>query len=54
MVLESDKCNLYRRKNRVYLYIPTSVAQDSAFPFKFRKGYLRVRIERAKLVIEPL
>jgi len=45
MVLESSKGRLYRRKkNRVYIYVPADIARDSAFPFSFEKGYVKIRI----------
>jgi len=46
MVLESNKGRLYRgRKNRVYIYVPADIARDSAFPFSFEKGYVKIRID---------
>ena len=56
MVLESSKGRLYRRNNRVYIYLPADISRDSAFPFKFEKGYLKVRIDikNENLIIEKI
>ena len=45
MVLESNKGTLYRRNNRVYIYVPVDIARDSAFPFSFEKGHVKIRID---------
>ena len=39
-------------KNRLLIYIPASVSNDSAFPFK-KKDDVLIRIENNKLIIEP-
>jgi len=56
LVLESLKGNLFRSGNRVYIYIPADISRDSAFPFKFKKGHVKVRIEpnRDCLIIEKI
>ncbi|MEM2741715.1 MAG: hypothetical protein QXD95_06145 [Nitrososphaeria archaeon] len=53
MVLEA-KGRMYRRGNRVYVYIPTEISIDSAFPFKFEKGYVKVIIDvnNNRIIIE--
>lgn len=54
MVLESSKGTLYRRNNRVYIYVPAEISRDSAFPFSFEKGHLKIQIDKEKkrLIIE--
>ncbi|MCD6515798.1 MAG: hypothetical protein J7L07_12805 [Candidatus Odinarchaeota archaeon] len=47
MTLEG-KGRLYRKNNRVYIYIPSKVVLDHAFPFKFEKGYVKVIIDPKK------
>jgi len=51
MALEATG-RLYRRGNRVYIYIPSSISLDSTFPFDFEKGDVKVKIEGKKVVIE--
>jgi len=53
MVLEK-KGWLSRRNNRVYIYVPSEIASDSAFPFGFKKGAVRIRIDTKNrcLIIE--
>ncbi len=51
MVLESTG-RLYKRGNRVYIYIPSNVSLDSTFPFDFEKGDIKVKIDGKKIVIE--
>jgi len=38
----------------LYVYIPTEVVSDSAFPFTQEKGYVKIKIDRenSRLVIE--
>ena len=45
MVLESNEGTLYRRNNRVYIYVPADIARDSAFPFTFKRGHVKIRID---------
>jgi len=53
LVLEG-KGRLYRRNNRVYIYIPAEITLDSAFPFTFEKGSVKIRIDTRNkcLIIE--
>jgi len=53
MVLEKNG-RLYRRNNRVYIYVPAEITSDSAFPFAFGKGPVKIRIDTKKrcLIIE--
>jgi len=44
-------CNLRRRGNRVYIYIPSKLVSDDDFPFKFKKGRLKVRIKSKTLIL---
>ena len=56
MVLESQKGRLIRSDNRIYIYVPSEISRDSAFPFPFKKGYVKIRIdpEKKRLVVEKL
>jgi hypothetical protein len=53
MVLEG-RGRLYRRDNRVYIYIPSEISVDSAFPFQFQKGEVKIKIDtnNKRLIIE--
>jgi len=53
MVLEK-KGWLSHRNNRVYIYVPAEIAVDSAFPFTFKKGQVKIRIDKENrcLIIE--
>ena len=46
------KGKYWKSENKIYLYIPVQVANDSAFPFKEEKGYVKVKIDGDRLVIE--
>ncbi len=46
------KGKYWRSNSKLYIYVPFQVACDSAFPFKGEKGYLKIRIEGDKLLIE--
>jgi len=53
MVLEG-RGRLYRRDNRVYIYISSEISVDSAFPFQFQKGEVKIKIDtnNKRLIIE--
>ncbi|MEM2111847.1 MAG: hypothetical protein QXX08_08230 [Candidatus Bathyarchaeia archaeon] len=53
MVLEG-RGRLYRRNKRVYIYVPAEITLDSAFPFTFEKGSVKIRIDTRNrcLIIE--
>lgn len=55
MVLEA-KGRLYRRGNRTYIYIPSEISIDSAFPFHFEKGYVKIKIDvnNKRIIIESI
>jgi hypothetical protein len=55
MVLEG-KGRLYRRNNRVYIYVPSEISIDSAFPFHFEKGDVKIRIDinNKRIIIENI
>lgn len=53
MVIEG-KGRLYRNNNRVYIYVSSEITLDSAFPFAFQKGPVKIRIDTKNrcLIIE--
>jgi hypothetical protein len=48
------KGKFWRTDNKLYIYVPVQVATDSAFPFPEEKGYVKIRIEGEKLIVEKL
>lgn len=46
------KGKYWKSDNKLYIYVPVQVATDSAFPFRGEKGYLKVRIDGEKLIVE--
>ena len=39
---------------RYYIYVPTEVAKDSAFPFDLEKQALKVKIDGKRLIVEKI
>jgi hypothetical protein len=48
------KGKYWKSDNKLYIYVPVGVATDSAFPFRDEKGYVKVRIDGDRLVVEHL
>jgi hypothetical protein len=48
------KGKYWRTDNKLYIYVPVQVATDSAFPFTGENGYVKVRIDGDRLVIESI
>ena len=48
------KGKFWKTENKRYIYVPVGVCCDSAFPFKEEKGYLKIKIEGDKLIIEKM
>jgi hypothetical protein len=54
MQLLEGKGRFWRTNRKLYIYIPSEVVYDSAFPFTQEKGYVKIRIDKEKnrLIIE--
>lgn len=48
------KGKFWKTDNKLYIYVPVGVSCDSAFPFKGEKGYLKIKIEGDKLIVEKM
>lgn len=48
------KGKYWKTDNKLYIYVPVGVATDSAFPFKEESGYVKVRIDGDRLVVEKI
>jgi len=48
------KGKYWKSENKLYVYVPVGVATDSAFPFKDEKGYVKIRIDGNRLVVEKI
>ena len=48
------KGKYWKTDGKLYIYVPVGVAMDSAFPFKREKGYVKIKIEGDKLLVEKL
>ena len=48
------KGKFWKTNNKLYIYVPVGVSCDSAFPFKGEKGYLKIKIEGDKLIVEKM
>jgi hypothetical protein len=48
------KGRFWRTNRKLYIYVPSEVVYDSAFPFPQEKGYVKIRIDKEKnrLIIE--
>jgi len=46
------KGKYWKTDNKLYIYVPVQVATDSAFPFKEESGYLKIKIEGDRLIVE--
>ena len=52
MEMLEGKGKYWKTDNKLYIYVPVQVATDSAFPFKEEKGYLKIKIEGDRLIVE--
>ena len=46
------RAKIYSYNNRHYIYLPTDLLRDSAFPFDLKKEKLQIRIDGDRLVVE--
>ena len=51
-MVNTTKAKVYKTDNRHYVYLPSGLVQDSAFPFDLSKDELQIKIEGRRLVIE--
>ena len=42
----------WKTDGKLFIYVPVGLAMDSVFPFKGEEGYVKIKIEGDKLLVE--